>query len=134
MGQDKDSLVSERVGELKKKSQVMQKQSVTISRSVPSQSLSNGNLGKTSPPRSVLLLHITVWDISLVSSGLLCPLPTSCPPPTYSVGETLRRPLNCKQCSATDRTLVTHQHCFGHPSKTQHHTHQTQYPLIIKLH
>ena len=67
-----------------------------------------------------------VWNTPLVSWGQLsqlCPLPTSCASPAYSLVvrcEKKKKTLMlCKQCSAIMKTSLYYQQYFQHKSKTQ---------------
>lgn len=91
------------------------------------QSPRNGCLGETLPSFYCWAWCYMVRNTVLVSLGQLtqlCPLPASCPPPPYLLGqrsEKQRTSWLYSHCLATAKTLVHYQHFFDHKSKTQHH-------------
>lgn len=76
-----------------------------------------------------------VWDIPLVSLGQLsqlCPLPAPCPPPlTLLLTEggwrekgkvENKETLDILKALRINTLAFCYQYCFGHKSKSQHHT------------
>lgn len=92
------------------------------SRTMASQSPSNGYLPRNILPSVAVAEHEVTWNgmiYPLVSSAQvsqMCPLSASCPYPTFSLRDML-----CKLCSAIAKTLVYYQCCFSDESKNQHH-------------
>lgn len=92
------------------------------SRMMACQSPSNGYLPRNILPSVAVAEHEVTWNgiiYPLVSSAQvsqMCPLPASCPHPTFSLCDML-----CKLCSAIAKTLVCYQCCFSDESKKQNH-------------
>lgn len=100
---------------------------------MPSQPPSNASLCKTPLPSVFIAKHDFIWhgNIPLFSLGqvpLLCPLPSSCTPRTYSLGGQSRNVLMLWQdCSAITKTLCV-TYSSSHKSKTR--SKPTSYRLL----